>query len=172
MVVIWLTGLPCSGKTTISRALEKKLKSQGKEVVVLDGDELRKTISKDLGFSEEDRKKHNERVIKLAKELNDKGKFVILALVSPIRKVREEARRTIGESFIEVYLSCPLAICIKRDVKGHYRKALNGEIKNFTGIGQKYEEPLNPEVIIYSALETEQQSVDRLFKFLKERGFI
>ena len=172
MVVIWFTGLPCSGKTTLSKMLERELKEKGKEVVLLDGDELRKTISKDLGFSEEDRKEHNRRVIELAKKLSKEGKVVVLALVSPIREVREKAREEIGKEFVEVYLSCPLAVCIERDVKGHYKKALRGEIKNFTGVSQKYEEPVNPEVILYTAVESKEESIKKLMEFLTKRGCI
>ncbi len=172
MVVIWFTGLPCSGKTTLSKMLERELKEKGKEVVLLDGDELRKTISKDLGFSEEDRKEHNRRVIELAKKLSKEGKVVVLALVSPIREVREKAREEIGKEFVEVYLSCPLAVCIERDVKGHYKKALRGEIKNFTGVSQKYEEPTNPEVILYTAVESKEESIKKLMEFLTKRGYV
>lgn len=172
MVVIWFTGLPCSGKTTLSKMLERELKEKGKEVVLLDGDELRKTISKDLGFSEEDRKEHNRRVIELAKKLSKEGKVVVLALVSPIREVREKAREEIGKEFVEVYLSCPLAVCIERDVKGHYKKALRGEIKNFTGVSQKYEEPVNPEVILYTAVESKEESIKKLMEFLTKRGYV
>ncbi len=169
MPVIWFTGLPCSGKTTLSKMLEKELKAKGKDVVILDGDELRKTISKDLGFSEEDRKEHNRRVINLAKKLNQQGKFVIVALVSPLRAVREEARKAIGDGFLEVYLNCPLAECIKRDVKGMYKKALRGEILNFTGVHQPYEEPVNPDLILHTAVEKPEESLKRLVNLLQRR---
>ncbi len=169
MPVIWFTGLPCSGKTTLSKMLEKELTAKGKEVVVLDGDELRKTISKDLGFSEEDRKEHNRRVINLAKKLSQEGKFVIVALVSPLRSVRQEAREQIGDGFLEVYLNCPLAECIKRDVKGMYKKALKGEILNFTGVHQPYEEPISPDLILYTAIEDPEESLKKLLDLIKQR---
>ena len=173
MVVLWFTGLPCSGKTTISNALKNKLASLGKEVEVYDGDVLRKTISKDLGFSEKDREEHNRRVINLAKQKSTKNNFIIISLVSPIRAVREKARKELSKNgFIEIYLSCPLAVCIKRDVKGMYKKALNNEILNFTGIHQKYEEPINPEIICFTAIETEEQSVNKIINYLQTKGYL
>ena len=160
--ILWFTGYPCSGKTTLATMLKSRLEN----VRVLDGDELRKTLSKDLGFSPEDRKKHNERVIKLLEEIKDKHDYILVCLVSPLRKVREEARRRLGKDFVEVFVSCPLAECIKRDVKGHYKKALKGEIKDFTGVHQPYEEPLFPEIIVYTAVEKPEESVKKILDFL------
>lgn len=173
MVVIWLTGLPCSGKTTIGRKLKEYLTNLGKDVELLDGDVLRKTISKDLGFSLEDRRKHNERVISLAKRLSEEKKIVIVALVSPLREVREKAKEIIGkENFVEVYVNCPLAVCIERDTKGLYKRALAGELKDFTGIHQPYEEPLNPDIILYTAVEKEEESLKKVIEHLNKRGVI
>ncbi len=164
MVVLWFTGYPCSGKTTLATEFAKVY---GGNVKILDGDELRKTLSKDLGFSLEDRKKHNERVIQLIKRIKDDFDVVIVCLVSPLRSVREKAKKEIGEDFFEVFLSCPLSICIMRDVKGHYKKALAGEISDFTGIHQPYEEPLNPDLIIYSSIESLEKSVSKLIDFIE-----
>ena len=151
---IWLTGLPASGKTTIALELEQRLKNSGLSVEVLDGDELRKTLSADLGFSPEDRLEHNRRLIFLAKILMRNGIIVLLPLISPYRRTRHFAREELGR-FIEVYVKCPLEVCIRRDPKGLYARALRGEIKEFTGVSAPYQEPEHPEVVV----ETDRVSV-------------
>ena len=169
--VVWLTGLPASGKTTIARKLEEKLQELGWDTEVLDGDELRKGLSQDLGFSKEDRLKHGRRVAYLAKMLAKHGVAVIVSLVSPYRAMRDYARNLI-EKFIEVYVKCSVETCMKRDPKGLYKKAVRGEIKNFTGISDPYEEPENPEVIVDTEKMDPEQCVQKILEKLTELKYI
>lgn len=157
--VIWLTGLPASGKSTIATKLESTLREQGLKVEILDGDEVRRNLSPDLGFSKADRETHASRVVFVSKLLSRNGVAVIVALISPFRKFRESAREKIG-SFVEVYTKCPVEVCIQRDPKGLYKKALAGEIKDLTGVQDPYEEPSNPEIVI----DTEKLEVDESVK--------
>ena len=144
---IWLTGLSAAGKTTLAYALAQALAARGVACEVLDGDELRKDLCRDLGFSREDRKENIRRVSRLCRQINDAGSVAIAALVSPYRADREMARRTIGDTrFIEVYVSTPLAICEQRDPKGLYEKARTGKLSHFTGVDDPYEAPLSPTV--------------------------
>lgn len=152
---IWLTGMPCSGKTTISYALQKELNFFGIDASVLDGDVLRKEISKDLGYSRQDRETHISRVTDLAESLQRRGTPVIVALISPYAQMRAWARDRLS-GFIEVYLRCPLHVCEARDVKGMYRLARERKIAQFTGISDVYEEPAAPEL----ALDTDRTGVD------------
>lgn len=150
--VIWMTGLPCAGKTSIARKLQEYIPN----LAILDGDELREWLSpKD--FSKEGRDEHNRKVAHLAKLLVKHNVPVAVSLISPFRENRDTARKIIGnEHFVETYVKCPLDVCEKRDVKGMYKKARNNEIKNFTGLQDPYEEPLNPEIVVY----TEDESLD------------
>ena len=145
--VIWMTGLSGSGKTTIAKQVEEVMKAQDRPLAILDGDEVRRDLSSDLGFSAEDREKHNRRVIFVAKILARNGVNVVIPLISPYRKVREFAREQLP-NFSEIWVRAPLAECIKRDPKGLYAKALRGEITNMTGLQDPYEEPLKPEMTI------------------------
>jgi len=158
---VWFTGLPSSGKSTLARLLEKVLNDMDFHVEVLDGDEIRLRLSKGLGFSKEDRDENIRRISYVA----------ITCAISPYREIRNEARKEIGR-FIEVYVKCPLEECIKRDLKGLYKKALDGEIKNFTGISDPYEEPLNPEVIVETHNETHEESLSKIVSGLIELGYI
>lgn len=171
-ITIWLTGLPCSGKTTITRILEKVLWEAGHRVEVLDGDEVRQHLSKGLGFSLEDRKENVLRIGYVAKLLTRNGVVTLTAVVSPYRAVRDEVRELIGQQFIEVYVKCPLEELIRRDVKGMYAKALAGEISNFTGISDPYEEPLNPDVLVETDRETEEESASKIIAKLEELGYL
>ncbi len=163
---LWFTGLPSSGKTTIADAVAAKLMDSREKVMRLDGDEIRKTYWPELGFSKEDKDKNNHRAAKLAAMLTRQGIVVVASFISPYREVREHARKRIG-NFIEVYVKCPVEVCIERDRKGLYKKALAGEIKNFTGISDPYEEPLNPEVLIESDKETVEESVNKVLAKLE-----
>lgn len=145
--VVWLTGLSGGGKTTIARTIEDALKSMNRSVVVLDGDEIRRHLSPDLGFSRRDREMNVERVAYLSHILSRSGIITIVALISPFRTSRDYARKLIGE-FVEVWVKCSLETCKKRDPKGLYAKVMMGEITDFTGIDQNYEIPLNPETIV------------------------
>ena len=152
---IWLTGLPSSGKTTLALFLASSLRDQGLPVEVLDGDEVRQSLSADLGFSVKDRQEHARRVIYVSKLLISNGIIVIVPVISPYLETRKSARKEL-QRFVEVYVKCPLEECIRRDVKGLYAKALVGEITEFTGVSAPYEEPDSPEVVV----ETNILSVD------------
>jgi len=168
---LWFTGLPCSGKTTVAILVEKKMQQNGCRVERLDGDVVRQSLARDLGFSKEDRDKNIERVTFVAKLLSRNGIATIVSFVSPYREKRDQARReTIN--FIEVYVKCPLELCEKRDTKGMYQKARRGEILNFTGISDPYEEPLNPEIVLETDKETPEQSADRVINYLVNKELV
>ena len=169
--VVWLTGLPGSGKTTIARILEKELRARGYKVELLDGDEVRKWLSPEAGFTREDRERHLRRVIYVSKLLARNGVIVLASFVSPYRSIRAEARRIIGD-FIEVYVKCSLETVIKRDPKGLYARALRGEIKHMTGIDDPYEEPENPEVIVDTEKDPPEENAKKILQKLEELGYI
>lgn len=168
---IWFTGLPCSGKTTISELVAEKIRNRGRNVEILDGDVVRTHLSRGLGFSKEDRDINIRRIGFVCQLLTRNGVATIAAVVSPYREVRDHNRREIG-NFVEVYAKCPLEVCMERDVKGMYKKALTGEIKEFTGISDPYEEPLNPEVILETDQETSQESARKVIARLEELGYL
>ena len=170
--VVWLTGLSGSGKTTIARTIEDALKSMNRSVVVLDGDEIRRHLSPDLGFSKRDRELNVERVAYLSHILSRSGIITIVALISPFRTSRDYARKLIGD-FVEVWVNCSLETCKKRDSKGLYAKVMTGEITNFTGIDQNYEIPFNPEIILDTDKETSPlQCSQRILQKLKDLGYL
>lgn len=168
---VWMTGLPSSGKSTLAELLAKELQGKGFPVVNLDGDEVRKRLSKGLGFSKEDRDENIRRISYVARVASDMGGVAITSAISPYRAIRDEARAEIP-NFLEVFVSCPVEVCIERDVKGMYKKALAGEIKGFTGIDDPYEEPLNPELVVHTDKETEQESIDKLLEALAKAGYL
>ena len=168
---IWFTGLPCSGKTTVSELVAQYIRNRGRNVEILDGDVVRTHLSKGLGFSKEDRDINIRRIGFVCQLLTRNGVATISAAVSPYREVRDHNRREIG-NFVEVYAKCPLEVCMERDVKGMYKKALAGEIKEFTGISDPYEEPLNPEVILETDQETSQESARKVIARLEELGYL
>lgn len=168
---VWLTGLPSAGKTTIARRLAEQLGARRYPVQVLDGDEVRLRLSKDLGFSKADRDEHIRRIAYVARLLTRAGAVVIVAAISPYRRVRAEARAEI-ERFVEVHVSCPLAECMKRDVKGLYEKALKGTVLNFTGVSDPYEPPLKPEVVVETHRETPEASTTKILKSLRVFGYL
>lgn len=170
-VTIWFTGLPCSGKTTVADRVAKILRERGEKVERLDGDIVRKSLSEDLGFTREDRDENIKRVTFVAKLLTRNGVIVLATFVSPYRERRRKAREEIGD-FIEVYVRCPLETCIERDVKGMYKKALSGEIQNFTGVDDPYEEPVEPELVLNTNLENVDESVNKVISKLKDLGYI
>jgi len=169
--VVWFTGLPSSGKSTISQRLKDELKRRGYKVEALDGDVVREHISRGLGFSKKDRDENIRRIYHVAYLLKRNGIAVITAATSPYKKIRKEARELI-EDFVEVYTACPVKVCMERDVKGMYKKAIAGEIKDFTGINDPYEAPENPEVICSTDKETVEESVNKVLKKLSDMGFI
>ena len=167
---IWLTGLSGAGKTTIAQEISKRLK-KSRHIEVMDGDEIRRGLSSDLGFSKEDRNEHNKRVIFCAKLLARNGVIVIVALISPYRETRAYAKEQVQNTF-EVFVKAPLDVCIERDPKGLYKKALAGEIKQFTGIDDPYEEPLKADVVVETDKEDVKESVDKILAVIHKRGLL
>jgi adenylyl-sulfate kinase len=171
--VIWLTGLSGSGKSTIANELTNILHNQGKLVYILDGDNVRMGLNKDLGFSDDDRKENIRRIAEVAKLLSDAGVIVITAFISPFREERENAKEIIGgDNFIEVYVEASLDICENRDPKGLYKKARAGQIKMFTGIDSPYEEPINPNLKIETHLYDTNMCVEKILLYFKNENCI
>jgi len=168
---LWLTGLPCSGKTTLAKGVEEILLERGLPVEVFDGDEIRTNLTKGLGYSKEDRDTNIRRVGYVCNLLTRNSVVSIAAVISPYQSIRDEVRETIGR-FVEVFVDAPLEELIKRDVKGMYKKALAGEIKNFTGIDDPYEPPEKPEVHVHTEQEEPEESTAKIIKTLEILGFI
>ena len=171
-VTVWMTGLPGSGKSTLAAVMKGKLESKyGRRVELLDGDEIRKGLSRDLGLSKEDREEHARRVSFLAKLLSRNGVVSIVALISPYKSSRAEARATIGdERFVEVYVKTSLEECERRDPKGLYAKARRGEINNMTGIQDPYEEPTDAQIVVETEKGTPEQCADQILESLVKMG--
>jgi adenylylsulfate kinase len=167
---IWLTGLSGSGKTTIANELKRRLAGH-RFLETMDGDEIRKGLSRDLGFSKEDRNEHNKRVIFCSKLLARNGVIVVVALISPYRETRAYAKEQIPNT-MEVFVKAPLEVCIERDPKGLYKKALAGEIKQFTGIDDPYEEPTQADLVVETHKETVHESVDKILQKAAELGYL
>ena len=168
---IWLTGMSGAGKSTISTILEERLRKAGARVELLDGDVVRTNLSKGLGFSKEDRDTNVRRIGFVCELLSRNGVVAIAAAISPYRRVREEVRARI-RNFIEVHVDCPLEVLSARDVKGLYRKALAGEIPQFTGISDPYEPPLAPEVAVDTSREAPEESAARILATLERLGLV
>ncbi|WP_083638010.1 adenylyl-sulfate kinase [Caballeronia sordidicola] len=168
--VVWLTGLPGSGKSTVARSAERILHDLGLQTVTLDGDNMRLGLCSDLGFSDADRDENVRRAAETARLFLDQGNVVIVALVSPLRQAREKIKEVIpADDFVEVYCRCPLSICEQRDPKGHYARAKRGEILNFTGLSSLYEEPLEPTLLLKTDTESIEESVLRLTELVLEK---
>lgn len=171
--VIWLTGLSGSGKSTLANELEQYLFSHGKKVFVLDGDNIRHGINKDLGFSKEGRKENIRRVAEIAKLFSSAGFITIASFISPYATDRQMARAIIGDhNFVEVFLNADVEVCSLRDVKGLYAKAKAGLIKEFTGISDVYEQPGNPEVTLQTGTDTIETSLQQLISWLTNNQFL
>lgn len=169
--VVWFTGLSGAGKSTLAQRLGSLLRERGLKVEVLDGDIVRTNLSRGLGFSKEDRDTNIRRIGFVCELLARNGVAAIAAAISPYREIRDEVRGKIGD-FVEVYVKCPFDVLRERDVKGLYTKALRGEIRNFTGISDPYEEPLNPEVTLETDQQTVEESVASLVASLEELGYL
>ncbi len=168
---VWMTGLPGSGKTTIALELKERLEALGRNVEILDGDEVRKGLSSDLGFSKEDRQQHAKRVTFVAKVLSRNGVIVLVGLISPFRAFRQFARDEIGD-FIEVFVDTSLEECIRRDPKGLYKKALAGEINELTGLQDPYEPPIGPEVWLRTEDGTPSEAAEAIMAELRDSGYL
>ncbi|WP_428908301.1 adenylyl-sulfate kinase [Niallia sp. Krafla_26] len=171
--VLWFTGLSGSGKSTLANALAARLYHESVRNYVLDGDNIRHGLNKDLGFSDEDRTENIRRIGEVAKLFVDSGQVVLTAFISPFKADRELVRNLLEDKeFIEVYVKCPIETCEERDPKGLYQKARQGVIKEFTGISSPYEEPENPEIIVESHLNSIEESVEKIISYLKEHQLI
>lgn len=170
-VTVWFTGLPCSGKTTVSELVLEQLRRAAAKVEILDGDTVRQSLSKGLGFSRQDRDENIRRIGFVCNLLTRNGVIALAAAVSPYRAVRDELRTLIG-SFVEIYVNCSLEVCMQRDVKGMYRRAFAGEISHFTGVSDPYEEPLHPDLILYTNKETPEESARKAIDLLVTKGYV
>jgi sulfate adenylyltransferase len=170
---VWLTGLSASGKSTTARALASLLEKRRRPVTLLDGEIVRAQLSKDLGFSREDRLTNVRRIGFVASEIVRHGGAVVCAVISPYRVSRDEIRALIGpEGFVEVFVSTPLETCITRDPKGLYGKAMTGELKGFTGIDDPYEPPLSPELVLDTTGHSAQENAERILAYLAARHWL
>ncbi|WP_202080116.1 adenylyl-sulfate kinase [Caldalkalibacillus salinus] len=170
---IWLTGLSGSGKSTIANALDQRLYEMGTHNYVLDGDNVRHGLNKDLGFSEADRRENIRRIGEVSKLMVDAGLIVMTAFISPYQSDRQLVRQLLDEeAFIEVYVQCPLSECEKRDPKGLYRKARKGEIQQFTGISAPYEAPVNPEIVIETDKVSVAEAVEQIVTYLNNQEIL
>jgi len=171
--VVWMTGLSASGKSTLAHAIEEELFRRRIRVYVLDGDNVRHGLNRDLGFSHEDRKENLRRVTEVAKLFCDAGIVVLSAFISPYREERELARRCIGEDdFHEVYVNCSVKVCEERDPKGIYAKVRKGEIARFTGISDPYEAPVDPDLVLDTANNSIDECLAQFMTYLKENGLV
>jgi adenylylsulfate kinase len=169
---LWFTGLSGAGKTTVSKLVEDELRSRGSRVEILDGDIIRENLSKGLGFSKEDRDTNIRRIAFVADLLSRNGVPVITAAISPYREIRDEARELMGGRFIEIFVKASVEVCAERDVKGLYEKAFKGEIKEFTGVSDPYEPPLNAELTLDTEHESPEESAGKILILLEERQLI
>jgi adenylylsulfate kinase len=169
---LWLTGMSGAGKTTLANAVARELKLRGARVEILDGDEVRANLTQGLGFSKADRDTNIRRIGYVCRLLSRNGIVAISAAISPYQEVREEVKQLIeddGASFVEVFVKCPLDVLTQRDVKGLYKKALAGELKNFTGVSDPYEAPINPTVVVETDRETVEFSAAKILAALEQR---
>jgi adenylyl-sulfate kinase len=169
--VVWLTGLSGAGKTTIANELAGRLRDAGQLTEVLDGDEIRQTLSRGLGFSRSDRETHIRRIVYVATLLARNRVAVVVAAISPYRGIRAEARAAFRR-FVEVHVTCPVPVLARRDTKGLYARAFRGDLGSFTGVSDPYEEPLDPDVVVRTDREAIDESVGKVLGALRERGYV
>ena len=171
--VVWFTGLSGSGKSTIANILEQKLHTIGKRTYLLDGDNVRHGLNKDLGFTDTDRVENIRRVAEVSKLMVDAGLITLVSFISPFKSERQMARNLLSsDEFFEIFVNTSLEECEKRDPKGLYKKARAGELKNFTGIDSSYEEPENPDLVLDTSSGNAEQLTDQIIKFLKDKNKI
>jgi adenylylsulfate kinase len=172
-VTVWFTGLSASGKTTVAALVDATLTARGVHCAVLDGDNIRHGLNRDLGFSPADRAENIRRIGEVAKLFTQAGLVTLVAFISPYRKDRDAARAMQNKGdFVEVYLDSPVEVCEARDPRGLYRKARAGEIPEFTGVSAPYEAPLKPELVLYTASETPEESAQRVVAYLEKHGYL
>lgn len=170
--VIWFTGFSGSGKSTLAHSAEERIFQLGCHAYVFDGDNVRHGLCSDLGFSADDRSENIRRIAEMCKLFVDAGVIALTAFISPLHRDRQRVRDLLGDDFIEVYCRCPIEVCEQRDVKGLYKKARAGEIKDFTGISAPYEAPEHPDLIVDTDQESLEQGVEKVVKLLIDRGII
>lgn len=168
---IWLTGLPSSGKSTLANLVRNHLQELGLPIEILDGDEVRQRLTKDLGYTRKDREENVSRIAYVAKMITNVGGIAIVALVSPYQESRERAKAEI-QNCVEVYLDCPVPICAQRDVKGLYAKAISGQVTHFTGVSDPYEPPTNPDVVVRTGQESPEESLQTIVEKLAAMNLI
>jgi adenylyl-sulfate kinase len=169
-LVLWITGLPCSGKSTVAALVTEALTERGLDVRLLDGDALRRTLSADLGFSPEARVEQARRAAHLAREALDAGELPVVAVISPSAKARDAARAVLGDAMAEVWTDAPVDVCAARDVKGMYARARRGELQDFTGVSAPYEPPADPALHLETAHEAPAESARRVLELAEARG--
>ncbi len=170
--VLWIEGLPCAGKTTLAHAVADRLGAAGRKVQILDGDEMRRMFSPELGFSRKDREFHARRVSYVARMLAGHGIVAIVAMITPYETSRQAARAEVAGRFVEVWLRCPIEVCRERDVKGLYARAAQGGVARVTGVNDPFEEPLRPELIVDTNRLSVPQSTDRILRYLAEQRLV
>ena len=168
--VVWIEGLPFSGKTTLAKALGERLRAAGRDVEVLDGDEVRRMFSPELGFSRKDRESHARRVSYVARMLSRHGIVALVAMITPYETSRQAARATVGDRFSEVWLKCPVEVCRQRDTKGLYRRDRAAGSAKVTGVDDPFEEPLTPELVVDTSTDPVAVSTEKILRHLAERG--
>jgi len=168
-LVVWFVGLSGSGKSTLASSLEAHFYNQGYKTYILDGDNIRSGLNGDLDFSDESRKENLRRISEVANLFSDSGTIVLTAFISPFKVERENAKKIIGDNFVEVYVDCPLEVCEQRDVKGLYKKAREGKIKDFTGISSPFEIPEHPDVVVDTANNSLNDCLKELIRKIEPR---
>ena len=172
-VIVWFTGLSAAGKSTIAHTVEEQLHQMGCHTFVFDGDNVRHGLCSDLGFSAEDRAENIRRIGEMAKLFIEAGVIALTAFISPFRADRQRVRELVRkEDFLEIYCNCPVEICEQRDVKGLYQRARKGEVKEFTGISSPYEEPLNPDLVLDTGMNSIEQCAEKVMALLRERNVL